>query len=93
MINWKVRFKNKTFWVTLIPAVLILAQTIASVFGYSLDFTELSGKLVAVVNAVFVVLGILGIVIDHTTEGIGDSTSALLYTAPKSSKAQVEADK
>lgn len=36
-INWRVRLKNKTFWLSLIPAVLLLVQVIAAVFGYTLD--------------------------------------------------------
>lgn len=39
-INWKVRIKNKAFWLALIPAVLLLIQVIASVFGYTLDLGE-----------------------------------------------------
>ena len=50
--------------------------------GYQLDFGDISEKLIAVVNAVFVVLSILGIVTDPTTDGIGDSTRALTYTTP-----------
>lgn len=83
MINWKVRVKNKNFWLAIIPAVLILIQMIAAVFGYSIDFNELSGKLIAVVDAVFTVLAILGIVADPTTAGISDSENALSYTEPK----------
>lgn len=83
MINWKVRLKNKNFWLTLIPAVLLLVQVVAAVFGYTLDFTELDGKLLAVVDALFAVLTILGIVTDPTTEGIGDSKLALTYEEPK----------
>lgn len=83
MINWKVRIKNKNFWLTLIPAVLLLVQVVAAVFGYTLDFTELDGKLLAVVDALFAVLTILGIVTDPTTEGIGDSKLALTYEEPK----------
>lgn len=82
MINWKVRFKNKSFWLALIPAVLLLIQAVAAVFGFTLDFGELSDKLLAVVNAVFVVLTILGVVIDPTTEGTGDSARALGYDKP-----------
>ena len=37
-INWKVRIKNKEFWITLIPAVLLLIQVVAAVWGYELDF-------------------------------------------------------
>ena len=83
MINWKVRIKNKNFWIALIPAVLLLVQVIAAVFGYSLDLGELGDKLLAVVNALFAVLTILGIVTDPTTAGIGDSKQALTYKTPK----------
>ena len=82
MINWKVRFKNKAFWVAIIPAVLLLVQAIAAVAGITLDFTVLSGRLLAVVEAAFVVLSILGIVTDPTTAGIGDSKRALTYEEP-----------
>jgi phi LC3 family holin len=70
MINWKVRIKNKSFWIALIPAVLLLVQVIAAVFGYTLDLGELGDKLLAVVNALFAVLTILGIVTDPTTAGL-----------------------
>ncbi len=83
MINWKVRIKNKAFWVSLIPAVLLLVQVIAAVFGYTLDLGDLGNKLLAVVNALFAVLAILGVVTDPTTAGVGDSTQALTYTEPK----------
>lgn len=82
-INWKVRIKNKNFWLALIPALLLLIQAIASVFGFNLDLSEIGEKLVAVVNALFLVLAILGIVTDPTTEGISDSKQALTYNAPK----------
>ena len=81
-INWIVRIKNKAFWLAIIPAVLLLIQAVADVVGYQLDFGDISEKLIAVVNAVFVVLSILGIVTDPTTDGIGDSTRALTYTTP-----------
>ena len=82
MINWTVRLKNKTFWLSLIPAVLLLIQVVASVFGFTLDLGELGEKLLAVVNAVFAVLAILGIVTDPTTAGISDSKRALSYKSP-----------
>lgn len=82
-INLKVRFKNKLFWLAFIPAMLLLIKAIAEVFGITLDFIELEGKLVAVVEALFLVLGIVGVVADPTTKGIGDSENALTYTEPK----------
>nr|DAJ32786.1 MAG TPA: holin [Caudoviricetes sp.] len=83
MINWIVRIKNKSFWLAIIPAVLLLVQTVAAVFGYSLDFGELGNRLIAVVNAVFGVLVILGVVNDPTTAGISDSKLARTYSSPK----------
>lgn len=81
-INWIVRIKNKAFWVAFIPALALVAQAVAAVFGVTLDLSTISGKLVAVVDAVFAVLVILGIVVDPTTSGVGDSNRALLYHEP-----------
>lgn len=82
-INWEVRIKNKVFWITLIPAILLVLQSVAAVFGFTLNFGELGNKLLAVVESVFIVLGILGIVTDPTTSGISDSSRAMTYTKPK----------
>jgi len=82
-INWLVRAKNKAFWIALIPAILLLIQVIAAVFGITLDLGDLGNKLLAVVNALFAVLSILGIVTDPTTAGVTDSEQALTYTEPK----------
>lgn len=82
-INWLVRIKNKQFWLTLIPAVLLLIQVVAAVFGYTLDLGDLGNKLLAVVNALFAVLTILGIVTDPTTKGVSDSAQAMTYSKPR----------
>lgn len=82
-INWEVRIKNKAFWVAFIPAVLLLVQVAAAVFGFTLNLGELGNRLLDVVNAAFSVLAILGIVADPTTKGITDSTQALTYKEPK----------
>lgn len=83
MINWTVRIKNKTFWLSLIPAVLLLVQVVAAVFGITIDLGPLGDRLLEVVNALFAVLVILGIVTDPTTKGVGDSSQALTYEKPK----------
>lgn len=82
-INWLVRIKNKAFWVAFVPAVLLLIQTVAALFGFQIDLGEIGDKILAVVNAAFVVLAILGIVTDPTTEGVSDSTQAMTYIEPK----------
>lgn len=82
-INWRVRIKNKNFWLSIIPAVLILVQAVAALFGYTLDLGDIGNQLISIVNAVFVVLAIVGIVADPTTAGLGDSTQAMTYLEPK----------
>lgn len=81
-VNWLVRFKNKNFWLSLIPSVLLLVQVVAAVFGYTLDLGDLGNKLLAVVNALFAVLAVLGVVNDPTTEGLSDSNRAMTYEEP-----------
>ena len=83
MINWKVRVKNKLFWLALIPAVLILIKAIAALFGIEIEIATTGDKLIDVVEAVFTVLVILGVVVDPTTEGIQDSALAMTYEEPK----------
>ena len=83
MINWTVRIKNKNFWLAVIPAVLLLVQTVAAVFGYSLDLGEIGNRLIAVINAVFGVLVVLGVVVDPTTAGVSDSNRAMNYKKPE----------
>ena len=83
MINWKVRLKNKAFWLAAIPAALLLVQTAAALFGFTLDLGEIGDKLLAVVNALFALLAILGVVNDPTTAGLKDSEQARSYDRPK----------
>ena len=82
-INWKVRIKNKVFWLALVPAVLLLIQVVAAVFGIDLNLDALGDKLLAVVNALFAVLAILGVVTDPTTAGVSDSKQAMGYDKPR----------
>lgn len=82
-INWKVRLASKAFWVAIIPALLLLVQAIAAVFGYTLALDGIEARLLDLVNAVFAVLVILGIVNDPTTAGLSDSKLAMGYTKPK----------
>lgn len=82
-MNWKVRLKNKTFWISFVPAVLLLVQVVAAVFGFRLELGGLGDKLLDVINALFAVLALLGIVNDPTTKGVSDSAQALTYDKPK----------
>lgn len=81
-IYWLVRIRNKNFWMAVIPALALVVQAVAAVFGYSLDFTSLVGKILAVVDVVFALLVILGLVNDPTTAGLQDSNRAMSYEVP-----------
>lgn len=89
MINWKVRLKNKTFWLSAIPAAIIMIQAVAECFGFAIDLGDIGNKLIEIANAVFVILTLLGIVVDPTTTGVGDSARAMTYIKPKGSEDDV----
>lgn len=82
MINWKVRILNKTFWITLVPALALLLQTFLAVFNIRLELGDTTEKLLVFINALFAVLVIVGIVNDPTTSGVSDSTRAMTYERP-----------
>ena len=82
MINWKVRILNKTFWVTLIPALALLLQALLAVFNIRLELGDTTDKLLVFINALFAVFVIVGVVNDPTTSGVSDSTRAMTYDRP-----------
>ena len=84
MINWRVRLKNKTFWLTAVPAALLLISQVLKLFGVEWDYTGLAEQLTAIVGTIFAILALLGVVNDPTTQGVGDSQQALDYDKPKS---------
>lgn len=89
-INWKVRVKNKVWWLTFVPAVLLLVQVVLAAFGLNWDGGVLSQQLAAIVNAAFAVLALLGVVADPTTVGVTDSIQALGYDEPKDDFAEAK---
>lgn len=82
-INWTVRIKNKAFWVAFIPALLLLIQQICGMFGVEIHIADLQEELLGIIGTVFMLLTILGIVVDPTTDGVSDSSQALTYEEPR----------
>lgn len=82
-INWKVRIRNKHFWVTIVPALILAVQLFANIFGVELDLGDLGTRIVAFIDAAFAVLTILGVVNDPTTATFEDSALAMTYEVPK----------
>ena len=80
-INWKVRFKNKTWLVTFLVAILAFLYQVLGMFDIVPPVTEdMATQLIA---AVVNILVAVGVVIDPTTSGAGDSQQALTYNEPK----------
>ena len=81
-INWSVRLKDKNFWLAVVPALALLFQAFANIFGIKLEFGETIDKILVFINVLFAFLVLIGIVNDPTTVGLGDSTRALGYEEP-----------
>ncbi|WP_421663384.1 phage holin [Lysinibacillus telephonicus] len=80
-INWKVRLQHKQFWVSLIALLLVLANQIAGIFNF--DITIYNDQITNISETVLSILGLLGIIVDPTTNGVSDSPQALTYVKPK----------
>ena len=80
MINWKLRLKNKTTLVTLCMTIITAVYAILAALGITPSITQ--EQTTNLVVALIAVLCGAGIVVDPTTEGIGDSDRALLYDEP-----------
>lgn len=77
MINLKLRLKNKVTLAALISAVFIMLRQ----FGLEIPHNIQEG-----VNTLLGILVLLGIVVDPTTKGLGDSERALNYNEPRNDK-------
>ena len=81
-INWSVRLRNKNFWLAVVPALALIFQAFADIFGIKLEFGETIDKILVFINVLFAFLVLIGIVNDPTTVGFSDSTRALGYEEP-----------
>ena len=91
-INWTVRLKNKNFWLALVPAIALLLQAGADIFGIKLDFGVTIDKILVFINVLFALLVLIGIVNDPTTAGFSDSERALGYEEPHETEAGTEGE-
>ena len=74
-INWRVRLRNKTFWLTLVPLLVLLTQ--------QLGLNWVPENWESIFTTVMAILTVVGIINDPTTAGIKDSSQALVYYEPK----------
>lgn len=74
-INWKVRLRNKTFWLTLVPLLVLLTQQIG------LNWVPKNWE--SIFGTIMAILTVVGIINDPTTAGVTDSSQALAYYEPR----------
>lgn len=81
MINWKVRFKNKTWLISFVVTVLAFAYQVLGLFEITPAVNQ--NDVVQLVTLIVNMLSAVGIVIDPTTAGVSDSQRAMTYDSPK----------
>ena len=80
-INWRVRFKNKSWLVSFLTVILAFVYQVLGMFGIVPAVTQDMAAQLAM--AVINVLVAVGVVIDPTTAGAGDSDRAMTYGKPE----------
>lgn len=80
-INWKVRFKKKSFWVAIISSIALFINNITQALG--LDYTAQVEQFSNGINGVLAVLVTFGVINDPTTKGLKDSGIAQTYSKPR----------
>lgn len=80
-INWKLRFQNKASLVAIIVQAITLLYTVLGIFGFVPGISE--DQIINLLCMLVELLCLLGIVVDPTTQGLGDSAQAMTYSVPK----------
>ena len=82
--NWKVRFKNKTWLIAFLAAIVAFVYQLLGMVGIvpAVSQDMVTQFIAAAIN----ILVAIGVVIDPTTANISDSKEALNYTEPKKEK-------
>jgi phi LC3 family holin len=87
MINWKVRFQNKSWVMAFAAQLMIVAQMLIGglnalgIIDFQLSDT-IQQNVLTFINAVFILLSMMGLIQDPTTKGMSDSERAKTYKKP-----------
>ena len=79
-INWKVRFKNKVWLGSFLSLVIGFIYSLLALFDVFPAVTQ--NLVVQLLNQVLTFLGLIGVIVDPTTAGVGDSDRAMGYEDP-----------
>lgn len=79
-LNWRVRFKNKV-WLTMFFSLVVgFVFNILAMFDIYPSVTQ--NQITEIIAQVLTFLGLIGVIVDPTTEGISDSNRAMNYVEP-----------
>ena len=79
-INWKVRFRNKLWLGSFLSLIVSFVYSMLSLFDVFPDLTE--NTVLELLNQILTFLGLIGVLVDPTTAGLGDSERAMGYEEP-----------
>ena len=79
-INWKVRFKNKIWLGSFLSLIVSFVYSMLGLFDIFPDVTR--NNVIEILNQILTFLGLIGVLVDPTTAGLGDSERALGYEEP-----------
>ena len=74
MINWKLRLQNKTVLAAAIAAIVACVYQVLGLFGVVPAISQ--SEIISIIGLVLNLLVALGVVVDPTTPGVGDSALA-----------------
>ena len=79
-LNWKVRFKNKVWLGSFLSLIIGFVYSMLALFDVYPEVTQ--SLVMQLMNQVLTMLGLIGVIVDPTTAGLGDSERALGYEVP-----------
>ena len=79
-LNWKVRFKNKVWLGSFLSLIVSFVYSMLGMFDVFPDVTR--NSVVELLNQILTFLGLIGVLVDPTTAGLGDSERAMGYEEP-----------
>ena len=79
-LNWKVRFKNKVWLGSFFSLIIGFVYSMLALFDVFPEVTQ--SLVVQLLNQVLTFLGLIGVIVDPTTAGLGDSDRAMSYSEP-----------
>ena len=79
-LNWKVRFKNKVWLGNFLSLIVSFVYSMLGLFDVFPAVTR--NNVVEILNQILTFLGLIGVIVDPTTAGVGDSDRAMTYVEP-----------